>query len=124
MAWICTRDFDNSRRYQRNSRVDHWYYLVDRSLEIYLTLKHIHMKKFKLGKEAKDKISGLTGIITGIASYLTGCDQYVIQPPSKDGEFKEGRWFDEGRIEIVGKGIKQEEVLSEENGCDYTAPIK
>lgn len=34
--------------------------------------------KFELGATLKDKITGFEGIATGVASYITGCDQYVI----------------------------------------------
>jgi len=83
------------------------------------------MKKFKLGILAKDKITGFEGIITGHSDYLTGCDQYILQPKSKsDGDYTEGRWFDEGRLDKIGPGIASEEVKAKENGCDYSAPIK
>ena len=82
-------------------------------------------KKFKLGIPVKDKITDFEGIITGVASYLTGCDQYLIQPPAKDGEYKDGRWFDEGRLkETKKKKISKKSVKGDDNGCDYIAPIK
>lgn len=77
--------------------------------------------------KAKDKITGFEGIVTGHADYITGCDQYILQPPSKDGEFKEARWFDENRIEILNS---EESILSKkkeginDNGADIPAPIK
>jgi hypothetical protein len=70
----------------------------------------------QLGQKAKDKISGIEGILTGRASYITGCDQYLIQPECIKGDYKEGRWVDEGRIEIIGKGIKIESVKVKDNG--------
>ena len=79
----------------------------------------------KLGQKAKDKITGFTGILTGKAEYLTGCTQYSIQPDVKEsGDFIEARWFDEGRLEIIGSGINQKDILGEENGADFSAPIK
>ena len=55
-----------------------------------------------LGKPAKDKITGLQGIITAKVVYVSGCIQYCIQPPiDKDGKLVESNYFDEGRIEIV-----------------------
>lgn len=80
----------------------------------------------QLGQQAKDKVTGAKGIVTARATYLTGCDQYLIQPvASKDGAFVNGTWFDEGRIEIIGRGILAKEVKSKRNGgpaCD--APLK
>lgn len=78
----------------------------------------------ELGVKVKDKITAFEGLATGKASYITGCDQYLVQPPSKDGEFKEGRWIDEGRLEVIGDGISPELVKAEENGCDVSAPAK
>ena len=80
-----------------------------------------------LGDIAKDKITGFEGVITGMASYLTGCEQYCIQPKIQDGNsgnYPEARWFDEGRLEVVYQGPLPYSVKAEENGCDYLAPIK
>lgn len=60
----------------------------------------------ELGQKAKDKITGFKGILTGRAEYLYGCTQYVIVPEvAKDGKMGDGQWFDEGRIEVLGKGV-------------------
>jgi hypothetical protein len=73
----------------------------------------------------KDKISGFEGQVTGHADYITGCDQYLVQPPSKDGEWKDPRWFDESRLEVIKtESLKVEELQGEENGADSPAPIK
>ncbi|MCY1290512.1 hypothetical protein D9M70_396610 [compost metagenome] len=64
----------------------------------------------ELGKRARDKITGFEGIVTGRAQYLTGCDQYVLAPPAKDGNLSRGEWFDEGRLMVLGDGIRPEEV--------------
>lgn len=74
----------------------------------------------KLGKEAVDKITGFKGIITSKHIYLTGCSQYGIQPVvDKDGKVPDMRYFDEGRIEIIGDGVSAQEVAAELNGCDF-----
>jgi hypothetical protein len=73
----------------------------------------------KFGKEAKDKITGFKGIITAKCEYIYGCTQYGLTPKtSKNGEQKDIGWFDEGRINIIGKGIEVKEVKSEKNGCE------
>lgn len=79
-----------------------------------------------LGKIAKDKITGFTGIVTGKAEYLTGCNQFLLMPPcAENGAFVEGQWFDEGRLSVLpGEGISKESVSAEENGCDKQAPKK
>lgn len=62
-----------------------------------------------LGQKARDKVSGFEGTLTEVANYLFGCDQYAITPPVKDGELKEGYWFDVGRLEPIGKKTFAEE---------------
>ena len=65
----------------------------------------------RLGQEAKDKITGFKGKLTARHIYITGCDQYTLTPDiNKQGEFQEQCQFDEGRIEIIGKGIQLEDV--------------
>lgn len=73
-------------------------------------------KMIELGQKAKDKITQFEGILTAKITYLYGCNQYCIVPPAKDGEVKEGQWFDEGRIEITGPGVTAKEVQTEKSG--------
>lgn len=75
----------------------------------------------------KDRVTGFIGTVTGHADYITGCDQYLVQPPAKDGKWEEGRWFDHARLDITqvdGKEFATEDLLAEENGADAPAPIK
>lgn len=59
-----------------------------------------------LGVKAKDKITGFEGTVTGRCEYLTGCNQVLIVPKSKDGKAAEGAWFDEQRVEVLkGKPV-------------------
>lgn len=75
--------------------------------------------KWELGKEAEDVITGFKGIIVGRIEYLFGCNQYGIAPKTtKEGKIGDTSWFDEGRIKIIGKGIKPEKVRVEKNGAD------
>jgi hypothetical protein len=70
-----------------------------------------------LGKQAKDKITGFSGIITAKVQYLTGCDQYGITPPvGSDGKTGDTNYFDSGRIEIIGDGVTAIEVQTEVKG--------
>lgn len=75
-----------------------------------------------LGVKGKDKITGLEGIITGRAQYLYGCDQYCINAPAKEGKLGDSQWFDEGRIEVIGKGIQPKEVRTEKPGGPQDCP--
>ncbi len=68
----------------------------------------------RLGQVGRDKITGFKGNITSRHIYITGCDQYTLTPDvNKQGEYQEQCQFDEGRIEIVGKGICLEDVQLE-----------
>ena len=78
------------------------------------------MKEIKLGQEARDKITGFRGIVTGKAYYMYGCTRYCMVPKvSKDGKTGESEWFDEGRIEIIGRGVLPKEVKGNKNGAEF-----
>ena len=78
-----------------------------------------HTFRFELGKEAKDKVSGFTGIITSRIQFLTGCDQYGLKAKIKpDGTPIDVAYFDEGRIVILGDGLTEDDVKAPKNGCD------
>ncbi len=77
-----------------------------------------------LGKKLRDKVTGLTGIAVGRTQWLTGCDQYGIQPEAKDGEVPAAHWFDESRFEVVGDGLAPESVKSEITGGPQLTPRK
>ena len=73
--------------------------------------------KIKLGSQAQDKITGFKGIVIGYVIYVTGCNQYCIKPKvDKEGKIQEGEWFDEGTVELIGKGILEKEVKGETKG--------
>lgn len=58
----------------------------------------------QLGCTYKDKVTGFQGIATGHAKYISGCSQVLLMPPSKpDGSFVDGQWFDEQRLDKIGK---------------------
>jgi len=78
------------------------------------------MFKYELGKEARDKITNIKGIIVGRIEYLFGCHQYGIAGKvAKGGKRPETEWFDEGRIEIIGRGILVQEVQADKPGADF-----
>ena len=67
-----------------------------------------------MGKEVKDMVTGYTGLVTGRSTWLFGCNQYcVVQKASESGDIKSGEWFDEGRLIVVGDGIRPQEVAAE-----------
>jgi len=60
----------------------------------------------RLGYYAKDIVSGQEGIIDSRTEFLTGCINFGIQPPSKDGVLPEGRIFDKNRIRVLNFGVR------------------
>jgi hypothetical protein len=69
------------------------------------------------GKSAKDKITGFQGKIVYRMEYMYGCNQYALSPEiDKDGKIRDMEQFDEGRIEIIGEGIKPEDVQAHKRG--------
>ena len=61
--------------------------------------KHVDL----LGQHARDKVTGFVGVVDSISFDLYGCVQAVVRPPAKDGEVKDGRWFDVHRLVILDK---------------------
>jgi len=84
-------------------------------------------EEFEMGIKVKDKITGFSGIITGYCSYITGCDQCLLQPEVKsDGDFVSARWFDVTRLEVIieeKKSVKIEGSEDDPGACD-SASIK
>ncbi len=78
----------------------------------------------KLGMEAKDKITGFTGIVTGRCEYISGCHQLLLTPAvGEKGEHRDPHWFDEQRVERVGDVFIQL-GNGETPGCDVPAPVR
>ena len=84
------------------------------------------MSKIKLGSEVCDKITGFKGIAIGIATYITGCDQYLVQPPcEKTSKKPDGCWVDEGRLDVIeAEVVMDKDVQGDEDGADIHAPMK
>jgi hypothetical protein len=54
-----------------------------------------------LGREAKDVVTGFSGVCSSICFDLYGCVQAVLMPPvGKDGKAEDGRWFDTKRLQL------------------------
>ena len=98
--------------------------LDDTKEELILTETRGKQDSF-FGKEAEDKVTGFKGIIVGRKVALFGVDQYAIQPKGgKKGSVKKAKWFDEGRLNILGKGVEVEEVTAEKpGGCEYIPTV-
>ena len=60
------------------------------------------MTMIGLGQTVRDKISGFTGVATGRAEFLYGCERILVQPKlDKDGKPQEADWFDEPQLDTV-----------------------
>lgn len=60
---------------------------------------NINEFKVDLGTEVTDQITGFKGMVTARVQYITGCNQYLVQPRVKEtGDFVESCWFDEDRV--------------------------
>jgi hypothetical protein len=60
------------------------------------------MKDFRIemGREVIDRVTGFTGVVTSRADFISGCDQYFVQPRvDKEGKKQEAHWFDDLRLE-------------------------
>ena len=63
--------------------------------------KDYHMDFTKqFGRRGRDVISGFTGIIMGVCTYYTGCNQVQLVLQDQEGKDR-SRWFDDARIEVL-----------------------
>lgn len=56
-----------------------------------------------LGDEAKDNISGFSGVVTGFTEWLNGCRRYMLTPKKldKEGKLRDAQWFDDVQVVLV-----------------------
>lgn len=78
------------------------------------------------GSKVKDKITNFTGIVIGFCTYITGCDQYLVQPQSKKNSSTKEKsyWIDDSRIDAlnVKKIVLESKETKYTDGCDISAP--
>lgn len=75
-------------------------------------------QNWMIGRTAKDKVTGFSGIVTGVVHYLTGCHQALVVPKVKEAhEMPTGQWIDVQRLECN----REEPALEIDNG-DATGP--
>lgn len=82
-------------------------------------------KTIELGDSAKDIITGFSGVVIGKCEYLTGCDQYALQPKTeKNGTYQDSRWFDSSRLKLLKKKIVDltEKIKADKPGADFSPP--
>lgn len=78
----------------------------------------------KNGDKARDIITGFEGVVTGYCTYLTGCEQVLLNPQTlkEDGKMLESVWLDIDRCELIEEGAVKIKVTAP--GGDVPAPIK
>lgn len=81
---------------------------------------------FEYGDKVRDKITKTEGVITAHADYITGCDQYLIQPLNEKNKTvkPENFWIDEHRLEKIGEDKDTKSIFKSKNGADTQAPSK
>jgi len=78
--------------------------------------------KYPLGSKARCIVDGFTGVLVAATRYLSGCNRYMLQAESRDGKPGETYWCDEPQLEIVGPGVKVENVRGVVSGGDGPSP--
>lgn len=127
--WILTCQYDIEHNidttYNRPLMISFAEFVLNKQ-KLTKTMKHKYKHSF--GDVVKDKITNFTGTITGLSSYITGCDQCLVQPKQKEGEvsYPDATWFDEGRLILIEPAqIEEKDVESESGkGSCGTAPVK
>lgn len=76
-----------------------------------------------LGVTVKDKVTGFSGVVTGVVYYITGCNQALVVPKvGKDGSQREAQWFDWQRLDIDRKAKRVVLDNGATPGFDKAAP--
>lgn len=77
-----------------------------------------------LGKEVEDKVSNFKGKALVSIENLHNCNQYYVeQPVDKNGKVRDGQWFDEGRLSVIGEGVNPEEVAAPKRGSVFSRDL-
>lgn len=72
------------------------------------------MAEIQLGDEAKDLVTGFTGIVVAEINHLYGGKEMKLQRQTEDSQkYPPSEWINEGYLEKVGEGVKVEPVKRE-----------
>lgn len=67
----------------------------------------------ELGMEVQCEISDFTGIAVSKIEYIGGCIQYgVKRKVGQDGKMPEVEYIDEGKLKIIGQGVRIKKELT------------
>ena len=76
------------------------------------------------GERYRDTITGFEGVATGYCSYISGCDQVLINGGmNKDGDKVVSHWIDSDRVVKVSTGAAMDQDRGRK-GADTPAPIR
>jgi hypothetical protein len=74
----------------------------------------------------KDKVTGFSGVVTGIVYYLSGCTQALLAPPvALDGKLPDSQWYDVQRLIYTHPNAEHGRVVLNNDttpGCDAAPP--
>lgn len=78
----------------------------------------------QLGDEARDTVSGFSGVCVARTEWLNGCWRMTLQPKAldKDGKPCEAQTFDDFQLEVTKP--KHQPVGSKETGGPRDAPAR
>ena len=81
--------------------------------------------KEKLGMKARDRITGLTGIVIAYDEWLNGCVRVGLQSQilNKDGEPMKAFWFNLVQIEFLGEGLSIKPLQESPGGTDRAKSV-
>lgn len=78
----------------------------------------------QLGVTVTDIVTGFSGRVTGLVSYITGCNQALVTPRAdKPNEFPAGQWLDVQRLEVQDAPALVIDN-SDNNGPDLAPPVR
>ena len=68
-----------------------------------MDLMNVEKHMCMMGVPVRDKVTGFEGAVTCVSFDLYGCVQCIVTPKAgKDGELKDGKWFDIARLQKTG----------------------
>lgn len=68
------------------------------------------MQAIDFGVEARDKVSGLVGIVQGYTQYIAGCTRYLLAPPAHDGKQPDFESYAPEQLEVIRPVVVQEKL--------------
>lgn len=79
-----------------------------------------------LGRRVKDKVTGFKGVVTTISIDLPGCVQAIVNAGvDEKGEYRDGKWFDVNRLELVpGDKVMQTPLQFDYSSASIFAPAE